>query len=120
MTSESFISAARSKKRLAVMLPLDKIQSIRLASVLLESNFEICFPAEAEAVLEALSQYFRISYKIGTQDALPLNDVAIAHGSVPESRIGIISRPLLYPHAAVNRCRDKWQAERKVRFSFTG
>jgi len=104
----------------AITLPLDKIQSIRLASVLLESEYDICFPASAEPVLEALSKYFAVSYRIGTQDAVPLKDVAIAHGPVPESRIGRISRPLLYPHAAVRRCRDKWRAERDVRFSFTG
>lgn len=120
MTSRPFSVPPASAGRLALTLPLDKIQSIRLASVLLESEYEICFPLAAKSVLEALARYFPISYEIGTEGAVSLQDVAIAHGPVPESRIGRISRPLLYPQAAVARCRDKWLPVRKVRFSFTG
>lgn len=109
-----------SAKRLALFLPLDKIQTIRLASVLMESEYEICFPLAAQSVLEALARYFSIAYRIGTEDAVPLRDVAIAHGPLPESRIGRLSRPLLYPQAVVSRCRDKWLRERSIRFSFSG
>src|SRR4051794_27462227 len=102
------LSAPSGSARLALTLPLDKIQSIRLASVLLESKYRICFPPAAEPVLEALAHFFSVSYEIGTAGAIALRDVSIHHGAVPESRIGRISRPLLYPQAAVDRCRTKW------------
>ena len=40
--------------------------------------------------------------------------------SAPRTSVGRFERPLIFPHAIVQRCRTLWAADRTVRFSFAG
>ncbi|MUL35998.1 exostosin family protein [Gloeocapsopsis dulcis] len=114
------MSKVVSLGKIGLDAPLDKIQLIRLYGAILESDFDVYFPPEAEEVLQHLSKYFNVKYHLGIQ-GIPLlkDDVTISHAK-PQCRIGLLTKPLIFPHEMVIKCRAKWNKERKIRFLFCG
>lgn len=99
---------------------LKLIQEIRLCGALLESDFSIHFPQDAEPVLQYLSQHFNIEYHIGTQEIPLLENVSILHDK-PLCKVGkSIEAPLIFPHEMVKKCKTKWEGPRSHQFSFCG
>ena len=99
--------------------PLDKIQTIRLCGAILESDFDVYFPQDAKQVLHYLSKYFGIKYNLGLQEVPLIKDVSILHEE-PICRIGSLTKPLIFPHEMITKCKAKWNKERKIRFLFSG
>jgi hypothetical protein len=65
-----------------------------------------------------LAEAFGIIYAVGIDGVPKLPALRVDHKE-PQTAVGGIRRPLIFPHAIVNRCRTMWDA-RNVRFSFAG
>jgi hypothetical protein len=108
----------------ALNLPLEYIQSIRLAHALMETKYQVCIPLIHEDKFLALKKRFNVKYKItdpstDQPSSQVLPGLKVVH-SQPQTCVGSIERPLIFPHAIVSHCRDIWSDRRDIRFSFAG
>lgn len=105
--------------RIGFDLPLDLLQAVRLVHALMETSFEIQVAPQDEDKFTALREVFGIHYGSSPESAPVLADLEVRHAS-PLTRVGSISRPLIFAHAVFHRCRERWREERAVEVSFTG
>lgn len=102
-------------------LPIHLIQSLRLIQALMESDFNVVIPAHQEGIFQYLENYFELSYSVDPDGSKLLQELIINHATpTPETRIGSISRPVIFPHAILDRCRELWPTVRDIDFSFLG
>ncbi len=113
------ISASMSMASFTPIIPFDLIQGIRLAQALMESNFQVCIPAEHGEKFAILREKFGARFRDGSERCQSMNDLRVIH-SEPLTAVGSIERPLIFPHAIVSHCRSIWQGERKTVYSFAG
>lgn len=104
-------------ERFSVPLSMHLIQGLRLCHALAETRFTLCVSAADRRKFEHLQQYFDLRFEVG--EAPPLYSVRISHQE-PETRIGAVVRPLIFPHGVVGRCLSKWRDQRDYRVSFQG
>jgi hypothetical protein len=105
-------------------IPLEYIQSIRLAHALMETKYQVCIPLIHEDKFIALKKRFNARYLMidpspDQPSIQPLPGLKIVH-SKPLTCVGSIERPLIFPHAIVSHCREIWCDRRDIRFSFAG
>jgi hypothetical protein len=100
-------------------LPLNYIQSVRLIHALAESSFEIGIPPEDQAKFARLVEVFGFAYRTDTEHCHPLTGLEISHQE-PRSSVGSLARPLIFPHAILDRCHSLWNAQRPIKYSFAG
>jgi hypothetical protein len=108
----------------ALSLPLEYIQSIRLAHALMETKYRVYIPLTHEEKFIALKKRFNARYSMTDQSAdyrsiQVLPGLKVVH-SQPQTCVGSIERPLIFPHAVVSHCRRIWFDRRDIRFSFAG
>lgn len=101
------------------IVPLDLIQGIRLTHALMESKFEICVPKESASIFEHIKRQFGTSFQITSGEEQKLDVFKIDH-CLPQTSIGSITRPLIFPHAIIQHGRGLWPLHRKLRLSFMG
>lgn len=101
------------------VVPLQYIQSIRLVHALAESSFSIALPAEDIAKFALLTKYTGVRFQTVSKTTRPLRGLHISHSQL-QTRIGEISRPLIFPRAIIERCRGFWHSDRPERFTFAG
>ncbi len=102
-----------------VDVPYSLIQSVRLVHALMETGYGVHVRPEHRDRFSRLEKVFGISYVVGVEGARRLPAVHVDH-SAPRTSVGNIQRPLIFPHAIVQRCRTLWADDRTVRFSFAG
>lgn len=105
--------------QVGVNLPLDYIQTIRLCFALMESDYTICFPDSAQPILEYWNTWVPVRYQLGLDGAPLLSDISFIHNQ-PLCKLGTLERPLIFPQAMVQLCRQKWAHPRPIRFLFCG
>jgi hypothetical protein len=113
------MSKAPGTPSLWLDFPLRKIQFVRLAQALMESNYDVHLSEDTHGQFEYLSQFFPLQYSIGRGEAPLLPQIEFDH-SVPLTKIGTLERPLIFPRASFDRCRAAWPETRPVRFFFAG
>lgn len=113
------MSKAPGTSSLWLDFPLRKIQFVRLAQALMESNYNVHLSEDTHGQFKYLSQFFPLQYSIGRGDAPLLPQIQFDH-SVPLTKIGTLERPLIFPQASFDRCRAAWPEMRPVRFFFAG
>lgn len=99
-------------------LEYNLIQELRLAQALMESRFPVSVPSRHAAKFQKLQEQFDVKFPIEDGD-LNFDSFEIDH-KTPLTSVGRISRPLIFPHAIVDRCRTLWRPERDIPISFTG
>ena len=100
-----------------VRAPYHLIQGIRLVHALMESSYRVHVPSEHADKFSRLREVFGLDFAIGI-DAIPaLPSVALSHRE-PLTSIGSLQRPLIFPRAIPERCRELWSDNRSMRFSF--
>jgi len=99
-------------------LSFARIQEIRFAHALCDAGVCLSFSEGDEPIFRFLQTYFQFPMKVG-ENAVPLKDVEVCHRT-PQTRIGNSQRPLIFPHAILDRCRRMWVNERSERFVFVG
>lgn len=100
-------------------VPYSLIQSIRLVHALMESAYRVHIRAEHVDRFSRLADVFGIRYAVGIEGIPHLPALRVDH-ETPETAIGSLQRPLMFPHAILDRCQKMWAARRDVRFSFAG
>lgn len=102
-----------------VGLSLDLIQELRLAHALAETGYLLHVrPGEAQKLAQ-LTRIFGLRFKAGDEDVPVLHGLSVDHLK-PETKVGSIARPLIFPFAAFDYCRARWPDARPVRASFPG
>jgi hypothetical protein len=102
-----------------VDLSFNLIQVLRLAQALAEAGCRLHVSAEDVAKVSQLEKIFGLRYVIGREGVPTLPRVSVDHMK-PETRVGSIVRPLIFPQAAFDYCRSRWPETRRVRASFPG
>jgi len=103
-----------------VALNFDVIQSIRLLHVLLESHGDVrVYPLDLPK-LRKLKEVFGLEISDDVENAPILPGIETDHEETPTTRIGQITRPLLFAHGMVEKCRSFWSADRTIRACFSG
>lgn len=100
-------------------LAFNLIQSLRLAHAIMETNYDVYLLPEDENKFSILREKFGVEYKISNQLPGKVNNIKISH-SQPQTSIGSIDRPLIFPHAIFNYCKSLWAENRNMRFTFAG
>lgn len=114
------MSHASNPPALWLDFSLSKIQSVRLAQALMESGFSIHLSEDTHGQFAHLRQFFDLRYTVGRDDARRLPGIEINH-TAPLTKIGTLERPLIFPHAILDRCRADWpETPREVRYFFAG
>lgn len=101
------------------ILPYNLIQGIRLAHALMESNHIICIPINDSYKFDIIEKQFGATYCKGIEEAVPIRGIVVDHRT-PNTKIGSISRPLVFPHSILRYCKMNWEIRRNLRVSFTG
>lgn len=108
-----------ASRRVAVDLPLELLQAVRLTHALTETRFEIQVAPHHDQKLTRLRELFGIRYGTEPDTAPLLSNTKILH-TEPLTAVGKIERPLILPHGAFEYCRQRWTDDRPVRYSFAG
>jgi hypothetical protein len=111
--------AIMQKVDVAIDLPFDLLQTLRLVQAICEAGFRICVDPNDEKKVIELKKVFGLDYEVGLAAASKVSGLYIDH-MTPLTRIGSIERPLVMPAAIFNHCRQRWPRERKVDVSFAG
>lgn len=106
-------------KSLYLDLPLNLIQSVRLAHAIMETNYEVVILPKDEEKFLILQNKFEVKYKISNQLPAKLNEINILH-SQPQTSVGSLERPLIFPHGIFRYCKSLWSEQRDIRFAFAG
>lgn len=104
---------------LNVKLPLHLNQSVRMLHALIESDVPVAIPSELLGVFKYLQSYFELNLIEAPDVRRWLSRVSLDHAE-PNCRVGDILRPLIFPHAVVDRCRSLWSTERAIGYQFVG
>ena len=113
------MTITQTKKALAVNLPLEYIQAIRLTHALMESDYVVHIPKEHQDKFSLLKDIFDLKYQIGIDEIPVLNSLKFNHTS-PSSHIGSLERTLIFPKAAFDYCRKLWVDKRNIKICFAG
>jgi hypothetical protein len=104
---------------IVIDLPFKLIQVLRLAHALVEAGCRLHATADDAEKLIQLKKVFNLAYDVDGASMAPLPGLLIDHMK-PETRVGSISRPLIFPRAAFAYCRERWPKSRPIRVSFPG
>jgi len=95
------------------------LQQFRLLHAIAESGVPIAVPRQEADRFEWLDRYFdNVDWGVSRKWHRQFADFDIDHAS-PRTRLGEASRPLVFPHQILDRCRTLW-TERTVPMSFVG
>ncbi|GGE32100.1 hypothetical protein GCM10007276_06650 [Agaricicola taiwanensis] len=98
---------------------LSWIQSLRVLHAITEAGFTLQVAPEHEIRIRALKDVFGMKVELGREAVPVLTGIVLNHLG-PETRIGEISRPIVFPKAATEYCRSRWSHDRPVHVSFAG
>jgi len=109
------------KNDLSLNLSYDYLQEIRLAHAIAETGFNLFIARGQRVRFQRLEQVFSVSFPEQKESVPRIDDIEIRHkGQVPHTRIGEISRSLIWPHAVLRHCRSLWQDDRPLDYCFLG
>ena len=100
-------------------LPFHLLQAVRLTHALMESDADVRVPPEHADKFSALRREFDASYEAAGVGTPVLCRFRIDH-QTPRTSVGNLERPLIFPHAIIERCRSYWPAQRDLRVTFAG
>ncbi len=109
----------QSNQALAVNLPLQYLQAIRLTHALMESDYIVHILEEHQDKFSRLKEIFNLEYKLGVEEVPILNAVKFNHTN-PSSQIGSLERTLIFPKAGFDYCRNLWLDKRNIKICFAG
>lgn len=105
--------------RILLDLPLFQIQGLRLLHALTETGRAIEVLPEHIPRLSTLRRHFEVPCAAAVWPRRALPGVEIHHRQ-PRTVVGRVERPLIFPHAVLKHCRERWPPARPVAFSFAG
>ncbi|MEL7241276.1 MAG: hypothetical protein AAGM40_02860 [Cyanobacteria bacterium J06573_2] len=113
------MTVSKYNQKLAINLPLQYLQAIRLTHALMESDYKVHIPKEHQNKFSLLKDIFNLEYQVGIEEVPILNSVKFNHTN-PSSQIGYLKRTLIFPHASFDYCRKLWSDKRDIKICFAG
>ncbi len=109
-------------KSISIDIDINLIQSIRMIHALSESEFTISLPLREQKKLLPLSERFNIPFTDTDENGLKFSQIVKTDhfSNDPNSVIGSIHRPLIFPQQLVKFCKSLWHEKRVNRYTFTG
>ncbi len=109
------------EKILSLKVPYNYLQEIRLAHAVTESGYAVAIESSDKIKFQQLEAVFNVEFPL-QKSVIPLiSDIDIRHkGAAPHTQIGNLKRPLIFPHAMLDHCRDLWPDKRTIDFCFLG
>ena len=90
-------------------LPGDRLQDLRLLHALSEGNYPIRIGSDHLWKLQRLKEEFDLQVSAACGEEVIIHDIEIVH-EIPITRIGLIARPLIFPHAFFTHLRKLCRA----------
>ncbi len=111
-----------TNKSISIDTDVNLIQSIRIIHALSESEFKINLPFKERKKLSVLINKFKLDFHDYEDDALKFSQlVKVDHfANNPNSIVGTIQRPLIFPHQIVKFCKSIWSEKREHKYTFAG
>lgn len=104
---------------LAFPLTMKFLQQWRLIHAMSEGPCPVSIAPQFQAGIEYLQKYFKAD--IQTTGGKPVRSGFVHIDTLgPSTRIGPVTRPLIFPHEIVDYCRSLWVEERRLKFGFIG
>jgi hypothetical protein len=87
-----------------------------------ESSHDLILPPDEAWKFELVRDNLGMQFQTGSwrDGDIRLSNTAHFSHEVPSSRIGRLSRTLIFPHSIATSCRSMWQPKRQHKFGFTG
>lgn len=103
-----------------VDIKIHKIQELRVIQAIAETKFDIAVPKKQAFKLAPLKDFFNMDFKVGEQTGIKLSELMKINHSKPETFIGSLTKPLIFPHGIPEYCKTLWLSKRKYRYTFAG
>lgn len=105
---------------LSIEKTINLIQEVRLIHAIAESSHPLSIPEVERAKFSRLEEKFGPLFNGVAAGSFDLvGHTKIVHRT-PETGIGDLSRPLIFPRAIVEYCRSLWGDKREIRYLFQG
>ncbi len=103
-----------------INIKIRKIQELRVIQAIAETNFAISVSKKQAFKLAPLKEFFKMNYKLDEENGLNLSDLMKINHDKPETYIGKLNKPLIFPHAIPSHCKSLWVTKKTHRYTFAG
>lgn len=120
MSLKIFRMNQKTEKTILIEKNINLIQELRLIQAISESDYLISIHNNQKIKLDFLKLKFGMKYEIGIVKGLNVSEFVKINHSSPSTKIGSLSRVLIFPHSITSYCKTLWSNNRKYKFTFTG
>lgn len=100
---------------------IKKIQELRAIHAISESGVVILIPKKQVVKFILLKEKFNMNFQILNENkGIPLSKLLLINHENPETHIGKLMKPLVFPLSIVEYCKSLWVEDRKYKFTFAG
>jgi hypothetical protein len=99
---------------------INKIQELRVIHALMENGSLIYVPKNQRHKFKPLVDKFDLVFTDENISELKLSSLITINHKIPETKIGDVSCPLIFPVAIVKYLHQNWSINRVYKFSFAG
>jgi hypothetical protein len=100
---------------------IKKIQELRAIQSISESGVVVLIPKKQLVKFILLKEKFNMNFQISNEKkGVPLSKLLSINHEIPETHIGNLLKPLVFPVSIVNYCKSLWVDDRKYKFTFAG
>lgn len=100
---------------------IKKIQELRAIQSISESGVTIMIPAKQKSKFTLLKEKFQMQFQISeNKEGIKLSEILAINHEMPETGIGSIKKPLIFPSAITDYCKTLWKDDRQYTYTFAG
>lgn len=100
---------------------IKKIQELRAIHSISESGIEVLIPKKQIIKFVLLKEMFNMNYKITNEkNGIPLSNLLSINHENPETHIGKLMKPLIFPIPIIDYCKGLWREDRNYKYTFAG
>lgn len=100
---------------------IKKIQELRAIQSISESGVKIMIPAKQKSKFTLLKEKFQMQFQITeNKEGIKLSEILAINHEMPETGIGSIKKPLIFPSAITDYCKTLWKDDRQYTYTFAG
>jgi hypothetical protein len=110
----------KTEKTILIDKNINLIQELRVIQAISESDYSISINNNQKIKFSLLKLKFGMKYEIGIMNGLNVSEIVEINHSHPFTKIGSLSRVLIFPHCITSYCKTLWSNDRKYKFTFTG
>lgn len=100
---------------------IKKIQELRAIHAISESGIVVMIPKKQEVKFKMLKKKFNMDYKVSENDSdFNMSEVLTINHEMPKTGIKNLDKPLIFPFAITNYCKNLWKDKREYQYTFAG